>query len=75
MIAESAIREPLVTGGKTVHNVTEDICGRVEQKPTKTWMLAMAVSLATLAVGGYAVMRLVWDGIGMWGLNKTVGWA
>ena len=75
MIAESAIREPLVTGGKTVHDVTEDISGRVEQKPTKTWMLAMAVSLATLAVGGYAVMRLVWDGIGMWGLNKTVGWA
>ncbi len=75
MIAESAIREPLVTGGKTVHDVTVDISGRVEQKPTKTWMLAMAVSLATLAVGGYAVMRLVWDGIGMWGLNKTVGWA
>ncbi len=75
MIAESAIREPLVTGGKTVHDVTEDISGRVEQKPTKTWLLAMAVSLATLAVGGYAVFRLVWDGIGMWGLNKTVGWA
>ncbi len=75
MIAESAIREPLVTGGKTVHDVTEDISGRVEEKPAKSWLLAMAISLALLAVGGYAVGRLVWDGIGMWGLNKTVGWA
>ncbi|WP_421869039.1 NrfD/PsrC family molybdoenzyme membrane anchor subunit [Marinoscillum sp.] len=75
MIAESAIREPLVTGGKTVHDVTKDISGRVEEKPAKSWLLAMAISLATLAVGGYAVGRLLWDGIGMWGLNKTVGWA
>ncbi|RED96228.1 NrfD/PsrC family molybdoenzyme membrane anchor subunit [Marinoscillum furvescens] len=75
MIAESAVREPLVTGGKTVHDVTQDIAGRVEDKPAKSWLLAMAVSLATLAVGGYAVAMTVWEGIGMWGLNKTVGWA
>ncbi|MEQ8471033.1 MAG: NrfD/PsrC family molybdoenzyme membrane anchor subunit [Marinoscillum sp.] len=75
MIAESAIREPLVTGGKTVHDVTEDICSRVEQKPAKTWLLAMAVSLGALTVGLYAVAMTLWEGIGMWGLNKTVGWA
>jgi molybdopterin-containing oxidoreductase family membrane subunit len=75
MIAESAIREPLITGGKTVHDVTEDIAGRVEEKPSKTWLLAMAVSLGALLIGGYAVAMLLWEGIGMWGLNKTVGWA
>lgn len=75
MTSESVIREPLITGGKTLHDVTEDIAGRVEEKPHKTWLLAMAVSLGMLTVGGYAVGRTLWDGIGMWGLNKTVGWA
>ena len=75
MTSESVIREPLVTGGKTLHDVTEDIAGRVEEKPHTTWLMAMAVSLGLLAFGSYCVVRLVWDGIGMWGLNKTVGWA
>ena len=75
MIAESSVREPLVTGGKTLHDVSADIAGRVEDKPAKTWLLAMAVSLGALTVGAYAVWMTVWNGIGMWGLNKTVGWA
>ena len=75
MTSESVIREPLVTGGKTLHDVTEDIAGRVEEKPHITWLMAMAVSLGMLGLGAYCVYRLVWDGIGMWGLNKTVGWA
>ena len=75
MSSESVIREPLITGGKTVHDVTEDISRRVEEKPTKLWMLAMTISLGLLSVGAYTVFLLLWEGIGMWGLNKTVGWA
>ncbi|MEQ8548638.1 MAG: NrfD/PsrC family molybdoenzyme membrane anchor subunit [Cyclobacteriaceae bacterium] len=75
MTSESVIREPLVTGGKTVHDVTEDISSRVEDKPAKLWLLAMALSLGALTVGVYCVATLLWEGIGMWGLNKTVGWA
>ena len=75
MSSESVIREPLITGGKTVHDVTEDISRRVEEKPTKLWMLAVTISLGLLAVGAYTVFLLLWHGVGMWGLNKTVGWA
>ena len=75
MEVTSAVRKPLVTGGKTVHDVTVDVCRRVEEKPTITWFLAVAVSLGLLTIGLYSVFRTVWDGIGMWGLNKTVGWA
>ena len=71
----SSVRVPLITGGKNAHDVSSDIAGRVEQRPTFTWMLAMAVSLGLLSVGGYAVAVTLWNGIGMWGLNKTVGWA
>ncbi len=75
MIAESSVREPLVTGHKTLHDVSNDIAGRVEDKPSKSWLLATAVSLGALTIGAYAVWMTVWHGIGMWGLNKTVGWA
>ncbi|MDZ7604982.1 MAG: NrfD/PsrC family molybdoenzyme membrane anchor subunit [Cyclobacteriaceae bacterium] len=71
----SAVRTPLVTGGKTVGDVTHDICIRVEARPPKTWFLALAVSISLLAVGSYTLFYTLWDGIGMWGLNKTVGWA
>jgi len=37
--------------------------------------LAMTISLGLLAIGAYTVFLLLWEGIGMWGLNKTVGWA
>ena len=72
MHAESQVRIPLVTGGKTVHDVTQDVCSRVEEKPSRLWLMAMAISLALLSVGAYAVYLLLWNGIGMWGLNKTV---
>jgi molybdopterin-containing oxidoreductase family membrane subunit len=75
MQISAPVREPLVTGGKTIKDVTHDISRHVESKPAPLWMLAMVLSLGLLAVGGYCVFRTLWDGIGMWGLNKTVGWA
>ncbi|MTI33285.1 NrfD/PsrC family molybdoenzyme membrane anchor subunit [Xanthovirga aplysinae] len=75
MQVSSPVREPLVTGGRTIKNVTDDVCRRVEEKPSKSWFLAFTVSFGILLVGGYAVWMTLWDGIGMWGLNKTIGWA
>jgi Ni/Fe-hydrogenase subunit HybB-like protein len=75
MQVTSAIREPLVTGGKTIKDVTYDICRRVEEKPTNLWFVAFGISFLTLLFGTYCLFRTWWDGLGMWGLNKTVGWA
>ena len=71
----SPVRGSLITGKKTYHDVTHDICTRVEEKPSKTWLLAIAASSGALLLGGYALVTTLWEGIGMWGLNKTVGWA
>ena len=71
----SAVREPLVTGGKTLHDVTQDICYQVEAKPNLRWMAALSVALFFLGIFFYSVYRTVWYGIGEWGLNKTVNWA
>ncbi|MFT2008968.1 NrfD/PsrC family molybdoenzyme membrane anchor subunit [Pontibacter sp. 13R65] len=71
----SPIREPLVTGGKTYHDITEDVCRQVEAKPNMRWAIALAVALVGFAIFCYSVYRTLWYGIGEWGLNKTVGWA
>ncbi|MFM7195995.1 MAG: NrfD/PsrC family molybdoenzyme membrane anchor subunit [Bacteroidota bacterium] len=75
MQVTSTLRESLVTGGKTVSDVSHDISRQVEGKPTRLWWGAMAISLALLVYGAYCCWMLLWNGIGVWGLNKTVGWA
>jgi molybdopterin-containing oxidoreductase family membrane subunit len=75
MQVTSAVRDPLITGGKTIANVSEDISRQVEGKPTQLWWMAFGVSSALLAFGVYCMAATLWEGIGMWGLNKTVGWA
>jgi len=75
MQVTSSVRDPLVTGGKTYHDVTHDVSRHVEAKPNIRWFLAFLTSAGVLALGSIAVVATVWEGIGMWGLNKTVGWA
>jgi Ni/Fe-hydrogenase subunit HybB-like protein len=75
MQVTSSVRDPLVTGGKTYHDVTYDVSRHVEAKPNIRWFLAFLTSAGVLALGSIAVIATVWEGIGMWGLNKTVGWA
>jgi len=71
----SEIRKPLVTGGKTYGDITEDICKQVEGKPSISWLIAFLFALVGAGVFIWAAGRTVWYGIGEWGLNKTVGWA
>src|SRR5688572_6336964 len=75
MQVTSSIREPLVLGGKTVADVSHDISRHVENPPNRLWWSAFGVSLVLLTVGAYSCWMLLWEGIGVWGLNKTVGWA
>jgi molybdopterin-containing oxidoreductase family membrane subunit len=75
MQATSSIRETLVTGGKTIRDVSEDISRQVEGKPSRLWWMAFSISFILLAYGFYCLVVLLWDGVGVWGLNKTVGWA
>ena len=66
---------PLITGGKTTTQVTEDVCGPLERKPGKLWVPAFAVALSALLLGLIATGYQIATGIGTWGLNRTVGWA
>ncbi|RCR69263.1 MULTISPECIES: NrfD/PsrC family molybdoenzyme membrane anchor subunit [Larkinella] len=75
MHVTSPVRTPLVTGGKTYADVTEDICKQVEGKPTREWTIAFVISFVVLIYGTCCVFWTWWEGLGVWGLNKTVGWA
>src|SRR6478735_3149799 len=75
MQVSSSIRESLVTGGKSVRDVSEDISRQVEGKPTNLWWMAFGISVVLLLYGAYCFWILLWNGVGVWGLNKTVGWA
>jgi len=75
MIVTSQIREPLITGGQTMASVSDDICRQVEGKPSKSWIMAFTVAVGVLTIGAVSLGTLLWEGVGVWGLNKTVGWA
>jgi hypothetical protein len=49
MQVTSDVREPLVTGGKTLKDVTNDICRQVEGRPSRSWIIAFVLALITLA--------------------------
>ncbi|MBS1564802.1 MAG: polysulfide reductase NrfD [Bacteroidetes bacterium] len=71
---ESQVREPLVTGTKTYHQVTEDIIRPIEAKPSKLWWTGFLISVVLLCFGIYSIYRDVTYGIGQWNLGKTIGW-
>jgi Ni/Fe-hydrogenase subunit HybB-like protein len=75
MQKESKLRPPLILGDKTWHDITEDVCKPIEGKANKWWWLAFSVSLAAFIWWIIVVSYTVGTGIGVWGLNKTVGWA
>lgn len=74
-MTESPVREPLILGKKTYKEISDDIIGPIEAKPTKSWFLGFTLSVLVLGLFALGVGVTLWDGIGAWGLNKTVGWA
>lgn len=72
---ESPIREPLITGDKTYHQITEDIVKSTRGIPPLIWFAAISVTGTFALILMISLGYTVWKGIGAWGLNRTVGWA
>ena len=69
---ESQVREPLVTGAKTYHQVTEDIIRPIEMKPSRLWYIGFFISVGLLCFGIWSVTMEVTYGVGQWNLGKTM---
>lgn len=68
------VDEPLITGNQTFHSITDAVSKIAERKTTVTWLalVGMAVSFVLVLLG--SIGYLVWEGIGIWGLNIPVAW-
>ncbi len=75
MHKEAAIREPLILGDKNYHDITNDVVGPIENKAPKAWYVLITISSIIAIWGLGTIVYLIATGIGVWGLNKTVGWA
>ena len=75
MHQEAAIREPLILGHKTYHDITNDIVGPIENKASKGWYVLLTIASIIAIYGVGCILYLIGNGIGSWGLNKTVDWA
>lgn len=65
---------PLITGNQTFSSITEKISAISESKTTKEWyvLFGFFFSLMLLLIG--SIGYLVFEGVGIWGLNNPVGW-
>ena len=75
MHKEAAIREPLILGNKTYHDITSDVIGPIENKAPLGWYVLISIAGVIALWGIGCILYLIATGIGTWGLNKTVGWA
>ena len=72
---QSPLRSPLINGRKTYKSITSDILNPMINKAGKLWYLGMTISSVAMLFGLFMIFWTVWQGIGTWGENRTVGWA
>ena len=75
MQKESEIRDPLIIGKKSYHDITLDVSKPVEGKANKYWWILFSLSFVLFIWGVISMAYTIGTGIGAWGLNKTVDWA
>ena len=68
------VEPPLITGNPTFGSLTEKISSLAERKTTIKWLalLGVAGSFALVLLG--SIGYLIFEGIGVWGLNIPVAW-
>tara|TARA_B100000886_G_scaffold87730_1_gene57700 strand:- start:27 stop:1412 length:1386 start_codon:yes stop_codon:yes gene_type:complete len=75
MHKESRIRDPLIVGNKTFHDITVEVAYPVEGKANKYWWTLFGLSVILMLWGFGCIAYTIGTGIGVWGLNKTINWA
>jgi molybdopterin-containing oxidoreductase family membrane subunit len=64
-----------VDGNPALHDITDDIARPLEGRPGKGWWICFGIAFAALLNLGGMITWLIAKGIGVWGLNNSVGWA
>ena len=72
---EAPIREPLIVGDKSYHDISNDIAAPIEGKANKWWWGVFLLALTAFLWGIGAIAYTIGTGIGVWGLNNKINWA
>src|SRR5262249_51442003 len=64
-----------IEGGASLPQVTNDVVSAMEAGPGRGWWVCFGLAVAALLNLGVMVAYLFAKGIGIWGLNSSVGWA
>lgn len=72
---QSPVRDPLIEGSNTYQSITSDILNPMMNKASKYWYMGMTLATLAMFFGLFMIFWTVWQGIGTWGENRTVGWA
>tara|TARA_B100000131_G_scaffold229696_1_gene221482 strand:+ start:50 stop:1432 length:1383 start_codon:yes stop_codon:yes gene_type:complete len=67
-------RPDLVVPGETFESVTEIVSRPMEMKLPSWWLIAFCVAVSGVLLLKSMIAYLIWEGIGIWGLNNPVGW-
>jgi Ni/Fe-hydrogenase subunit HybB-like protein len=73
-IANKYKDKPLILGDPSFNTITEKVSSISEGKTKREWILAFGIALSLLFLLLGIISYLVWEGIGIWGLNNPVGW-
>lgn len=71
---KTEVRGKLITGDKSLRDVTRDILRPLETKAAPWWYAAAGLASLMILWGLYAYYTTITKGIGTWGVNNTVGW-
>src|SRR5688500_17485131 len=83
-MAESAVsletppelqRVPLINNERKLHWITHNVSDIVEAPTPLWWWLAFLPCSAIALFGLFCIGYQISNGVGVWGENKTVGWA
>ena len=75
MHQDSEIREPLIIGNRSYHQITEDIARPIEGKANKYWYMAFTAASLLFLWGIGCLCYTIGVGVGVWGSNNGVDWA
>jgi Ni/Fe-hydrogenase subunit HybB-like protein len=64
-----------VDGNPSLDQITEDVARLLEGRPGRGWWICFGIAIAAVVNLGAMVTYLIAKGIGIWGLNNSVGWA
>ena len=65
--AAAILAAPIIEGGKSLEQVTRDVCAPMERRAGPLWWVAFAGSFSLLLLGVVAVTYQIATGVGTWG--------